>query len=181
MDANEQMKRIKQEYQEFATIERSAVPLALSENILSQVWADLNPSVISVFMKMTMIHFLVGLATLALCPQFGISLTSSMGLMHYLMRFGESVCMLGCGAFFTGSSLLVASLALRPEEVRVLSRTRVLQIVSLATLSLGALIGVGAEVVVSFGLVWVLGAVLGGTGFLQLGWTIRKAAIQGAL
>lgn len=181
MDKNNQIKRLREEFREFTTFDRVPVPKSVSEQILTQVRSDLNPTIASVFLKMTMIHFLVGVATLALCPQFGVSLTSGMGLMTYLMQFGESVCMLGCGAFFTGLSLLVASLALRPEEVSVLCRTRVLQIGSLAALSLGALIGVGGEVVASFGLIWILGAIVGGTGFLQLGWTIRKVAIQGAL
>lgn len=181
MDESSYTKKLREEFREFATLDRVEVPKGFSEKILDHVRTSLNPSGASVFLKLTLIHFLVGAATLSFCPQFGVSLTSSMGLMHYLMQFGESVCMLGCGAVFMGSSLLVASLALRPEEVKVLRRNRVLQILSLAALSIGALIGVGGEVVISFGLIWVLGAILGGTGFLQLGWMIRKAAIQGAM
>jgi len=181
MGENNFKKRLRNEFNEFIALEGGDVPKGVSESILGHVRTSLNPSSSSVFLKLTLIHFIVGVATLALCPQFGVSLTSSMGLMHYLMQFGESVCMMGCGAVFVGSSLLVASLVLRPEEVKVLRKNRVLQILSLSTLSLALLIGVGGEVVLSFGLAWVLGAILGGTGLLQIGWTIRRAAVQGVL
>ncbi len=113
-----------------------------------------------------------------MCPQFGLSLTSSRGLMPYLMEYGESVCMLGCGVLFMGLSFLVASLALRPEEVTVLRRNRVLQISLLALLSLGAFAGFGGEVAPALGMVWALGAIVGGSALLQFGWTIRRAAIR---
>ena len=127
-----------------------------------------------------MAQAIVRLATLSLCPQFGISLTGGAGLMNYLMGFGDGVCMLGCGAFFTSLSLLVASLGLRPEEVRVLRRQRVLQLGALATLSLGAFAFAGATLETTLALAWMLGAMLGGSCLLQLGWVIRRTAIAGA-
>ncbi|MBS1963240.1 MAG: hypothetical protein JST04_13575 [Bdellovibrionales bacterium] len=179
MEKNDLSKRIRQEFLEFANIEKIAVPKGLSETVLGTIRSELNPSSASVFLKLTLIHFFVGFATLSMCPQFGVSLTSSMGLMQYLMKYGEGVCMLGCGALFLGASVLVASFVLKPEEVKVLRRNRVLLLSSLAALSLGILVGVGGEVVATLGLVWVLGAVVGGSGLMQLGWTLRKLAIQG--
>ncbi len=180
MERNEnQTKRLRDEFREFCAMEGMAAPKIVTENILEKIRTELNPPAASVFMKLTLIQFFVGLATLAVCPQFGLSLTSSMGLMQYLMKYGEAVCMLGCGALFTGASVLVASFALRPEEVKVLRRNRVLQLTSLATLSLGAFVCLGGEVVATLGLVWVLGAVVGGAGLLQLGWTVRRLAVQG--
>jgi len=178
MEKNNRLNQVDQEFREFMAQDRVTVPTALTESVLSTIRSQMNPSGASVFLKLLGIHLLVGFATLTLCPQFGISLTSSMGLMQYLMHFGESVCMLGCGILFMGLSFLVASLALRPEEVKVLRRNRVLQIALLAPLSLGAFLALGGEVEPSMGMVWSLGAIVGGSALLQIGWSIRRAAIQ---
>ena len=162
------------EFAEFLSIEPEQVPHSVSENILSQIQSELHPSAMKVFGKVLFIQFAVGLITLLFCPQFGISLTSSHGIMPYLMKFGDTVCMLGCGGLFTALSFLVASFALKPEEVRSLRKHEVLQLVSLATLSLGAFVCVGGEVVLTLGLIWILGAVIGGVATLETGWILRQ-------
>jgi hypothetical protein len=163
------------EFEEFLNLEEGIVPPSdVSNRILSTVHSDLNPPAINVFGKTSLIHFVIGGATLLFCPQFGFSVTSSMGLMPYLMRYGDGVCMLGCGALFTSLSLLATSFVLRPEEVRVLERNRVVQVAALSTLSLGALLCFGSSIVLTLGLVWFLGALLGGIASLELGWFIRR-------
>lgn len=168
------------EFIEFASIEPVEAPAMVSAAVLKQVSDDLHPSAIKVFSKTALIHTLVGLTTLLFCPQFGLSFTSSMGLMPYLMKYGESVCMLGCGAFFTGISLLVVSLVLRPEEVRALKERQVLQLAFLSTLSLGAFVCLGGEVVLSLGLAWALGAIVGGALTLEAGWACRRRIAYGS-
>jgi hypothetical protein len=165
------------EYAEFLSTENSGVPADLSEVVTSRVRSDLHPSSLKVFGEISLIQFGAGLVSLLFCPQFDVSFTSGMGVMPYLMRYGEGVCMLGCGAVFTAASLLASSLLLRPEEVRVLKSHRLLQLTLLATLSLGAFLCVGAEIMVTLGLAWILGAVVGGTASLELGWTLRKLSV----
>jgi hypothetical protein len=162
------------EFTEFSSTEPTEVPALVSAAILQQVTAELHPSAIKVFSKTASIHAVVGLLTLLFCPQFGLSLSSSMGLMPYLMKYGEGVCMLGCGAFFTGISLLVASVMLRPEEVRALKEHQILQLAFLSTASLGAFVCLGGEVVLSLGLIWALGAIVGGALTLEAGWAYRR-------
>src|SRR3989344_5034794 len=116
------------DFTEFSAAEPAYVPEPLSNSIVEQVQSDLHPSAFRVFTKTALIHSVVGASTLLICPQFGLSLTGSHGLMHYLMQYGASVCMLGCGALFTAVSLLVAALVLRPEEVRALRERQVLQL-----------------------------------------------------
>jgi hypothetical protein len=181
MKKNNEMGRLKEEFREFSSLEGISVPKNLSENIFKKIRADLNPPATMVFLKVTFIHLFVGLATLAFCPQFGVSFTSSMGLMTYLMQYGEAVCMMGCGALFIGASLLAASLLLRPEEVKVIHRNRILQITSLASLSVIVLSMMSGDVAITLGLVWMLGAIVGGAASLQVGWTIRRFAVQGTL
>jgi hypothetical protein len=161
------------DFAEFMNKGETQVPDALSTQVLSQIHKELNPSATNVFLKIAFIQFAVGSVSLLFCPQFGISLTSSQGIMPYLMKFGEGVCMLGCGAIFTAFSLLIASFALRPEEVRALKQHELLHLLSLATLSLGAFLCLGGEIVLTLGFVWILGAIIGGIFTLELGWALR--------
>lgn len=153
-------------------------PRALSESIVGTVESDLQPSFWKVLLKIAGIQAAAGAVSLLFCPQFGVSFTSSNGLMPYLMRFGLGVCMLGCGAFFTGLSLLIASWLLRPEEVRALRERRLFQLTVVAALSLGAFICSGAEVLASLALAWALGAIVGGMATLELGWSFRKLSYR---
>jgi hypothetical protein len=171
----------KQDLAEFASVDPATLPIGLSDSVTGTILNELRPSALKVFGKITFIQFFVGLVTLLFCPQFGLSLTSSMGLMPYLMKYGESVCMLGCGALFMGASLLSASFLLKPEEVRVLKSQALLQLPLLCTLSLGVLICVGAEIALVLGFVWGVGAVTAGISTLELGWSVRKLSAYRSL
>ena len=162
------------EFKEFLEIEAASVPTALSKQVLESIQHRLRPSFWQVLIKLALIQTTAGAVSLLFCPQFGISFTSSHGLMHYLMQYGENVCMVGCGALFTGASLLIASFVLRPEEVRALREHRLLQVTAVTALSLGAFACVGAEIVGGLALVWTLGAVVGGMTTLELGWSVRR-------
>ncbi len=169
------------EFAEFAAAEPAVVPVAISESVVSRVQEELHPSAFFVFTKTALIHALVGAATLLACPQFGLSYFGNHGLMHYLMHYGDSICMLGCGAFFTAFSLLVVSLVLKPEEVRVLKGNQILQLASLASLSLGAFLFAGGTIVLALGLIWSLGAIIGGAITLEAGWAYRKFSVRRSL
>lgn len=150
---------------------------AFAQNMLDQIHTQMNPPTLNVFAKLSFVQLLAGFVTLLFCPQFGIELTSSMGLMPYLMKYGEAACMLGCGAFFTGTSLFATSLLLRTEEIRVLKQNQNLQLLMLSGLSLGVLICFGAEVIASLGLIWIFGSLIGGILSLELGWKLRKTFV----
>lgn len=165
---------LNQEYREFQKDGEFTPPPIVSEAILARVESDLNPSAWRVFSKIAAVHFLVGLVTLSLCEQLGVRLLGEgAGLMHYFMVLGPHGCMAACGAFFIGSSLLLGSWILSPDEVRALRRHRWLQVAALVLLSLGALVMADAEIVLGFALAWILGSWLGGVGMLELGWIMR--------
>jgi len=107
-------------------------------------------------------------------PQFGIGAFGGMGLMHLFMRFGETVCTLACGAFFLGSSTLVGSLVMRPQEVKVARKNRLVGVLLLSSISVGVFICTGADIVASIGLIWALGSMAGGIATLELGWLVRS-------
>lgn len=163
-----------EEFQEFMGADQAQVPRAVSESILARVHKDLNPSSWLVFAKISAIHAIMGFVTLLFCPQFGLGFTDGMGLMAFFMRFGDQVCMLGCGAVFMGGSALTASLVLRNEEIRVIRKNELLQISTLALLSMGVFICAGVGVVASLASFWVLGSIIGGLGTFELGWAMRR-------
>ncbi|MEW6058413.1 MAG: hypothetical protein AB1540_17565 [Bdellovibrionota bacterium] len=162
------------EFQEFMSARETEPPQNLSIGILARIRADLSPAAWLVFSKMALIHSVVGTMVLLFCPQFGITILPGMGLMALFMRFGETACMVGCGAVFLGSSALAASFFLRPEEVKVIRKNKLLQLSSLAMLSIGVFICLGASMVATLGLAWVIGSVVGGLATLELGWIIRS-------
>lgn len=169
------------EFSDFLMTEPVEVPPMLTETIIAKIQNELNPSFLQVFGKISSIHFIVGLFTLLFCPQFDISITSQVGLVPYLMQFGHEVCTFGCGAIFVGTSLLASSFYLKPEDVKVLKKHEFLQLLVLSSLSLGFFVALGAEVVLSLGIIWLAGATLGGILTLNLGWAFRRLQYKEAI
>ena len=176
------MKEIRDEFEEFKSEGGHKIPAVVSEHITSHVHRDLNPAAWLLFTKISFVHLGVGFLTLSLCPQFGFrALGDGMGLMDTFMRLGPHGCMVACGFFFLGMSLLTAALVLRPEEVRALRRQRMLQIPVLALASLGFFFLVNSQVM-AFGLVvpWFFGSVLGANLLLEVVWKSRVRASPAA-
>ena len=162
------------EFTDFLSTKPVEIPQKLTETVLTKLYKELNPSFLHVFKKISFIHLIVGFFTLLFCPQFNISVTSQLGLIPYLMKFGHEVCTFGCGAIFVGVSILVSSFYLKPEEVRVVKKYVLLQLLILSSISLGFFVAAGAEIVLSLGLIWLAGATVGGILSLDLGWALRR-------
>lgn len=170
-------KKIDPEYQEFLDDSAHQPSGALQEQILSVVHRDLNPTPVSVFSKLLGIHFVTSLVTLSICPQFGFRiLGEGMGLMQVFMNFGETGCLIACGAFFMGLSLLIAGSVLRGEELRIIRKNRWLTLGALTLLSLGFFIMLDAQIVLNLSIAWFLGALFGSLGILELTWLLRFKA-----
>jgi hypothetical protein len=157
----------KTDFEDFMAGEEISPSKELDRTILSYVHRKMNPTGLQIFQKLTLIQLVTGMATLLFCPQFGISLTGSTGLMGVLMKYGDNVCIAGCGALFLSSSALASILLLRPEELRVLKRNQLLQFPVLALTTLGIFICLGAPVISTLGISWFMGSMLGG--FLTFG------------
>lgn len=170
------MKNWIKHYQEFNLASKEDAPKEVLKSLSEIVRKDLNPSFLGVFLKLSLIHSLSGVMTLFVCPQFGFSLTDSPGLMRVFMSHGMGVCMLACGIFFLGTSMLVASFLMKPEEIRTLRKNRWTQISTLSTASFALMICLGAETILSLSLFWLSGALLGGLITLEVGWQLRRFA-----
>lgn len=162
------MKRISEkewleDFQEFVKSGSTPVPGEASAAILERVRADLLPSAWLVFTKLLGIHAVVGTLSLAVCDQFGMSpFSTGFSLADYFMEFGASACMSLCGVLFVGLTVAVAGFVLRPEELRVIYRRSALQVFGLGMISLGVFAAFGAEIAFGLGLLWLIGAELGG-------------------
>src|SRR4051794_27445893 len=129
---------MKRDFQEFLRSGSDLPPRGVSEEILSRVSRDLNPSPWLVFARLAAIHFFTALGTLSLCPQFGVRIYGQgMGLMQFFMRLGDADCGIACGSVFVGASVLAATLLLSPDQVRTIRRYRFLELGALTFLSLG--------------------------------------------
>lgn len=139
------------------------VPEGLSKQLFQYVHKSLNPSPWIVFLKLLGIHAVVGTLSLAICDQFGLNpFNSSFSLSAYFMKFGHSICMLLCGFLFISLTLVLGRQILRPEEIKVLRQKAFVQIPVLSALSLGAFMIFGGEVALGIGILWLLGAIVGG-------------------
>lgn len=172
------------EFKDFMQGEERQPPGALSARIRDEVQRDLQSGSFSVGLlsKLALIHAAAGAATLLACPQFGVSFISEgLGLMDVFMVLGHEACMVACGAFFTGTSLLVSSLLLKRSELARVRRSRWSVPALLASASALVLTMAGGELALAEGLFWGSGALLGGTAFIELGWAIRRLAHAKAL
>jgi hypothetical protein len=163
------------EFKEFISASGVEPPKKLTEAILARVREDLNPNGILVFSKLVGIHTLSAIVTLSICPQFGFRLFGEgMGLMHSFMALGTYGCMIACGGFFTGLSLLAAVMVLKPREIKVIRQNRLLALGGLTFLSLGFFIMVDAEILLSLAVAWFAGAFVTSLLTLELGWHLKQ-------
>lgn len=167
------------EFLAFLAADEGAPPPHLSASVRSRIDVLLNPSPWLVFAKLAGFVLIGGLVSLSICPQFGMGPCEPSAFMKYVMSFGVYACQLACGGVFVGGSSFAAALFLRPEELRVLRRTRFLQFSALSALSLGGFICSGFSVLLSLGLVWSVGAVLGGAISLEMGYVVRRRLLVG--
>jgi hypothetical protein len=168
------------DYLDFKTSDSVSPPPRVSEQIMSQVRKDLNPSNWQVFSKISKIHFFAALITLSVCPQFGFRvLGSGLGLMEVFMAFGSYGCNVACGSFFIGVTMIASSVLLRPEELRQLKRNSFLEVSLLSFASLGVFIMVGsAEILFSFAVAWLFGSLMSGMALIEVAYFIRTKRAQ---
>lgn len=158
-----------EDFQEFVQGRGTTVPEGVSKAILARVQRDLNPSPWLVFLKLLGVHSVVGTLSLALCNQFEMSpFKTGFSLSDYFIKFGHSTCMVLCGVLFVGLSVMACKVIVRPEEFAVLRRNAWLQVFGLSMVSLGVFAVVGAEIVLTMAVLWLIGAMLGGVSITLL-------------
>lgn len=138
------------------------IPPSLNEKILKDVHEKLHPNLSYLIGKLFFVHLITAVATLSVCPQFGFKIFKlPINLMHTFMVFGMPVCNFLCGLFFTATSMLVASLLLKRDEVRALKYQKTLASSFLILSSIGFFGIMNPNLFIEFSLLWLLGAVVG--------------------
>ena len=113
-------KNVQKEFDIF--LRANAEPPALLDCcVLSEIQKRLNPPISKAVSKLFVFNAAGSLTTLALCPQYGLSLTNSHGLMPYLMQIHPAFCFFVCGGLWMIVGQMLANLFLAWDERRVLS------------------------------------------------------------
>lgn len=165
-----------QEYEEFLNADKTAIPEDVNKRILANLRKLVDPRPLNVFLKVLGIHFIVSSLSLSICHQFGLNpFNTERSLADWMMSTGgHHACMIGCGILFVGSSLFLAGYFLTIEEVAALKRTKVLQTLALGVISLSLLIAVGAQVALTIGMLWLIGAMVGGMVAVETSYIMKR-------
>lgn len=152
------------DYQDFLNSDEAKIPNELKEGVFSKVKHLINPSAWTVFFKFLAVHLVMGFLSLSICHQFGLNpFNTERSLADWFMKVGgHHFCMIGCGVFFVGVSILAAGYFLTTEEIKALRRTGFLQNLSIGLISLGLFTAFGAEIATSLAGFWLAGALVGG-------------------
>lgn len=135
-------------------------PTHVRDEIFKFVHDDLNPKLWFVFGKLGAIHVVAGSLSLFLCVQFGMGRGYS--LMNYFMGFGNTVCLVLCGAIFMGLTTLSAGFILSTPELRKIRKTGYSPVAGLGLISLLIFFSFGAEIATEVAIAWLFGAVMTG-------------------
>ncbi len=162
MKKNKNEQDIRKEFVEFISTDQIAPGKHLDRAILTKVKSDLHPSLWKVYGKFTMIEAAAGLATLAICPQFGLGFGRHNQFLHDLYStISPFLFYLLCGVLFVVLGAILGSLVLNRAEIRATGNSKYLYFAIYSTIAYLILITLGAEVFVVSSLAWVLGALVG--------------------
>tara|TARA_B110001454_G_scaffold219192_1_gene251140 strand:- start:23432 stop:23965 length:534 start_codon:yes stop_codon:yes gene_type:complete len=163
------------EYTEFSTINTDQVQVPRST--FTQIKNRLFPNPWIVFGKVTTIHVVVGFMSLAVCNQFGLNpFDTQQSLTNWFMKVaGHNFCMLLCGLFFMATTYMFANLFLSLEELESIKRYEWLQTGVIGLASLAAFYFFGAELVGTFVVLWIVGAMIGGFVSIEGSYRLRRS------
>ncbi len=168
------MKKLNQEFESFTQMDLQPSGI-ISQRILEKVHSHMNPSQAKVFFKLIAIHSMVSVATMSLCPQFGVRVFGEgAGLTRYFMTMGMSACMTFCGVLFLGISFLLAPMLMSRFEVKALHNFRMLHLLLVGVLSLAFFMNFDAEAVFEYSVYWLSGALVGGYLFFSIGQRLKN-------
>tara|TARA_R110000868_G_scaffold209490_7_gene459328 strand:+ start:2556 stop:3107 length:552 start_codon:yes stop_codon:yes gene_type:complete len=113
------------EFIDFLRKETDSMSPNIKSQILNKMKTKISPPIKDIWPKFVISQLAACLATLSVCPQFGIGpLGGGHGLGHLFMSFGEAACAAFCGAFFLATGTAVAAVLLRKGERRELFQYR---------------------------------------------------------
>jgi hypothetical protein len=146
------------------------IPSKLNQKILNEIKSRIYLDIKHILLKLFVIHLVVAVGTLSICPQMGVStFKTNINLMYLFMNFGKLVCDLACGALFTGASVLMACIFLSHDELRILRSNKILAAASLALISIGGLLVLNPSFFLEFSVLWLIGMIFGSVISFEIG------------
>ncbi|BCR06067.1 hypothetical protein DESUT3_31360 [Desulfuromonas versatilis] len=153
------------EFAEFVDADPVAPTQRIDEAVRRMVVKDLRPALWKSFGKLTLVEAAAGLATLSVCPQFGLGFGGHNELLHGLhAAIPTGVFYLLCGVLFVILGAVLGGLVLTRQEIGAIGRLRHLFFTAYSLLAYVALVFLGPEAFAAGSLAWILGAILGNVG-----------------
>ncbi|WP_020678031.1 hypothetical protein [Geopsychrobacter electrodiphilus] len=151
-----------QEFADFVETGQVAPGKQLDESILSMIGKDLRPAMWTVLGKLTLVEVTAGLATLTICPQFGLRFGQHNPILHALhTSTSPTVFYLFCGLFFVIFGAILGGLILNRAEILTVGNNKYPYFLVYSILAYILLTALSPEVFVVSSLIWILGALLG--------------------
>ena len=140
----------------------NTIPTHTNEKILNDIHEKLHPKLTHVILKLFSIHLMTAVVTLSVCPQFGMKLFKiPVNLMNSFMVFGMPACYFLCGVFFTATSVMMAAIILKRDEIRSLKFNKILTTFALILSSIGFFFIMSPNFFFEFSIMWLIGAITG--------------------
>lgn len=157
-------------------------PKDIEQGLSVRIHSAINPSLRFTIGKLFLFHVAGSFITLLFCPQFGISLTGSLGLMGYLMSVSPGLCFFGCGLLWMVVGQALTYLFFTIDEQRILGRYRWGTVFTILLLSVLLFTCIGGLRIDEWLLLWVLGAItISATFNWPVVYTLRRIQIRGHL
>ena len=154
--------KLMHEFAEFVDAEPVAPLKSTDAAILGVVEKDLRPTLWRIFSKATLVQVAAGLATLTICPQFGVGFGGHNELLHTLhLATPPALFYIICGLIFVIIGGALSGLVLSRSEIRSVVTVKYPYFAAYAVLTYVLLIAFGAEVFVASSLTWMVCALLG--------------------
>lgn len=160
------------DFNDFLNSPEVAPPAFVSEGVKDFVSRDLNPTIWNILSRLALVHIAAGTVSLLVCSQFGIGRGHL--LAHAFMSYGETVCIVLCGALFLGISLLVASFLLSSSELKAIRKLSYSPVLILGLLSLSAFFCLGADISLKLAMAWMAGGLIAGVTAIEAGLKVRQ-------
>lgn len=165
------------EFAAFVTAEPVNPRRATEVAVFRLVEKTLQPRLLPILGKLTLVQATAGVGTLALCPQFEIGFGTHHHILHALHAWtGPLLLNLFCGIFFVLFGAVLAGSLLRLDEIKVLGKGKYLYHIAYGTVALAVFMALGAQVLILGAVLWVIGAALGTMIGLEAGSRLRSAA-----
>ncbi len=146
--------------------------------IMQRVAADLCPSQSLIFGKLFAIEAVTGIATLFVCPQFGLGFGGHNELFHTLHETVNPFTLyLICGLIFVVAGAAISGIFLNRDEIRTIKKSKYIYYPVYAFTTYFIFTLFGAEILIISLIPWILGAVMGNAFGFSMASRMRFAPI----